>query len=56
MLIGINLLINKGCEVSTSEVLTREESLDNRGPDKQGSAVYKLYNLNQRGLYIQIPC
>jgi len=54
MLISINLQ-NKSSEVSTSEVLTREASLDNRGPDKQGSTIYKLDN-NRRGLYVEIPC
>ena len=41
--------------VSTSEVLTREACVDNRGPDKQGSTIYKLDN-NQSGLYVEIPC
>ena len=50
MLISINLH-NKSSEISTSEVLTREASLDNRGPDKKGSTVHKLDN-NQRGLTI----
>ena len=54
MLISINLQ-NKSSEVSTSEVLTREASLDNRGPDKQGSTIYKLDN-NRRGLYVEVPC